>query len=1164
MIKKILLAILLVIILLFAFIVFCISSQAGLKTTIWLAKTCLPGKLTVFEARGRLISDVTINRLVYRHNDTDVWLKHLRLRWQGYKLITGHVNVDKLAIYKLYITLPKAKATKTDKKSPIHFHLPIQFNLKDVNVYHVKLITGDSQPFELQALNLIAQSNGQVVTIKRLHAELNPYRLETEGHVDLSLTQMADLSGRFVKLEPKNKTVAMDYQLTGNDKTLLLDAHVEKPLSATINAVLKNVLESGEINVKGNFNQFNWPLNDGEIIQVDHGQLTMTGTQKHYQATLNTHIAGTNVPSTSLNLKGEGGWSAFNITQLKAGLLGGTIEGQANIQFAPALSFDASLSASHLNPQKKWHAWPADINATLKAKGDENAMQLRVPSISGHVRSYPLSGHAILSTKQSAWTIKDLHLALGKNTLQAKGILDSKSKLSWTVKADQLHEIDPRLTGLLESTGTFSGELLKPTVNATLQAKNLRFKQNHIAALNAHITGQPFSNQDSHVKIEGHTISVGGQQIKTVSLESVLNQTQQTLQLHLLSKLLNAEVVAKGQLKDKLWHGSVARLSLASPDFGTWTLNHAIAIEKSSVYDVSPFCLVSGKTELCLKGFYKDTNHWRSKINLKHLNLTRVEKLLPKALHVNSEINLNADIHRDFANYYGGAALYLDTLNAKYDLDKHPMTLNVKQSVIKVKLDKTGLSTDFKVQAPLQHILLSGQVALPHYYGRGLPDDETRVKAKLHLAIPKLSMFEAFVPALDRFAGQIKGDVSASGLLLDPKLTGDLALSQGQVALKKWGINLTNMGLAMHANNSDRVDLSGQVQSYGKQLQLKGYSTLNNRFSPSVLTLTGQDVQVVNSAEYQVSVSPNLTLKYNQPTLSLSGNVVVPEANIKPVDFSSTETLPSTVKVIRKASPDEDENPLSLQTNVTVTLGNKVHLALMGLYATLSGGVNIALAPNGATMTTGSIKVDKGEYKAYGQHLNISRGIISYTGGVIENPLLNVLATRTIKVDSLGSGFSGNNIIVGVHVTGFADNPKIGLYSQPSMNDSNALSYLVLGQPASQASGASLALLGQAASAMGLSGDSLSGNLQKSLGLDEFGVQSSQVYDQSEGDTQTNTSFVIGKKITKHLSLSYSVGIMLPINILKLRYLISQNWAAQTDTSSVGSGADIFYTIERD
>ena len=56
MIKKILLAILLVIILLFAFIVFCISSQAGLKTTIWLAKTCLPGKLTVFEARGRLMS----------------------------------------------------------------------------------------------------------------------------------------------------------------------------------------------------------------------------------------------------------------------------------------------------------------------------------------------------------------------------------------------------------------------------------------------------------------------------------------------------------------------------------------------------------------------------------------------------------------------------------------------------------------------------------------------------------------------------------------------------------------------------------------------------------------------------------------------------------------------------------------------------------------------------------------------------------------------------------------------------------------------------------------------------------------------------------------------------------------------------------------------------
>ena len=122
----------------------------------------------------------------------------------------------------------------------------------------------------------------------------------------------------------------------------------------------------------------------------------------------------------------------------------------------------------------------------------------------------------------------------------------------------------------------------------------------------------------------------------------------------------------------------------------------------------------------------------------------------------------------------------------------------------------------------------------------------------------------------------------------------------------------------------------------------------------------------------------------------------------------------------------------------------------------------------------GTIRTVGGEYRAYGQRLDIERGVLRFTGAV-DNPSLDILAIRPNLMQR-----------VGVQITGNVLAPYVRLYSEPDMPDAEKLSWLVVGR-ASASGGAEAALLQQAALAL-LASRSGTGKrgVAASLGLDEL------------------------------------------------------------------------------
>ncbi|MCU6405994.1 translocation/assembly module TamB domain-containing protein, partial [Enterobacter quasiroggenkampii] len=86
----------------------------------------------------------------------------------------------------------------------------------------------------------------------------------------------------------------------------------------------------------------------------------------------------------------------------------------------------------------------------------------------------------------------------------------------------------------------------------------------------------------------------------------------------------------------------------------------------------------------------------------------------------------------------------------------------------------------------------------------------------------------------------------------------------------------------------------------------------------------------------------------------------------------------------------------------------------------------------------GQVDIPRGEFKAYGQDLQVRKGQILFSGPV-DQPYLNIEAIR--NPDN-----TADNVIAGVKVTGLADKPKVEIFSEPAKTQQEALSYVLRGE----------------------------------------------------------------------------------------------------------------------
>ncbi|WP_264856157.1 translocation/assembly module TamB domain-containing protein [Coxiella burnetii] len=429
------------------------------------------------------------------------------------------------------------------------------------------------------------------------------------------------------------------------------------------------------------------------------------------------------------------------------------------------------------------------------------------------------------------------------------------------------------------------------------------------------------------------------------------------------------------------------------------------------------------------------------------------------------------------------------------------------------------------------------------------------------------SIVKLFLPDTIQLHGRLVANFAISGRTERPSVNGTLQLEAGSIDFPQLQVSLTQIRGSV-ASTGSTINYRMEGYSQNQPIQITGQTRLDAPGRPTTLTVHGENLLIVNTHQYIIYGSGELKIDIVDRNIDITGTLTVPRAILKPTTFSRAAALTGDVVFI---GADEKQTPWRTNINIKIILGDQILLDSLGAKGRLAGELTLLKPPNQVMTANGRITIIDGTFTTHGRTLDIGpHSAVTFIQSPITNPMLSVRAIRTMKTSPIVPQLGGPTVTVGLDVEGTLHHPEVALYSSdPNLTQADILSFLIFGHSANANTPANVNLLVDAVDTLNIGGGKTSAGgvvdqITQGLGLTELGIESQTTIAALGGPTgPTQSAFVVGRYLSPRIYIRYSRGITTSINVIQIRYLISENWAIQTETSSLGSGVDVLYSIER-
>ncbi|MFO7552471.1 MAG: translocation/assembly module TamB domain-containing protein [Haliea sp.] len=427
-----------------------------------------------------------------------------------------------------------------------------------------------------------------------------------------------------------------------------------------------------------------------------------------------------------------------------------------------------------------------------------------------------------------------------------------------------------------------------------------------------------------------------------------------------------------------------------------------------------------------------------------------------------------------------------------------------------------------------------------------LPGDRAEaLDGSLDLEQLQLAALRPFLPQLSRLEGELSGGLRLEGTLAAPEVMGELTWAGGALEAHANPTELRAVELAVTLLG-DRAELAGTAVLGGGELEISGDASLRPDFELS-LVLRGDNNRLLYPPSTEAVVSPDLRLRATTGGVVVAGEVQVKSGVLayEQLPAGSVSLSPDVVEVDYAGNVVTPESPFNLDAEIRVRIRDKFRVQGADLNVTVGGDLSLQQVSGQPLQVFGNLNIVGGEFRAYGQRLLVRQGRISFTG-VPENPDLNLRAERQIPAEDVRAG---------VLVSGTLEEPRISLYSEPALSQTETLSYLVRGRGMDSGAGADGTAMALSVGTGLVNQSGIVEELNRLPGLRnvEFGAEG------SEDETAATVSGYIGERIY----LSYGVGLYEPVNTLTARlYLQARLWLEVV--SRLESSVDLYYSFDID
>ena len=831
----------------------------------------------------------------------------------------------------------------------------------------------------------------------------------------------------------------------------------------------------------------------------------------------------------------------------------GRLHAQGSLALKPAFGWELAVEASRFDPGQLFAGWDGALDAQLQTRGTLPSghpdATLDLARLNGRLRGRPVRGQGRLHLAPSQVVDGTLSLASGASTATVQARPGTRNDVDVRLTIATLADWLPDAGGRLEAHAHITGLPSALGIDGQARGSTLALAGQRIGSLDLQAHLPDISRPSGRLALDARQAQLGPLAFDRLALHADGTEAAHRLTLDARGRQLSVDLALRGSLRQDRWKGTLDTLDLTPQGLPRWRLQAPATLDYGAgALALSELCLSAGDPLLCVEGKQDKAGNLDASYRL---------RALPLALLLNAAGYADLPLRAD-GNLHGAGTLRRNAggaLAGQATLASDQGSITYVQQAQRPLLAWHGLTVDARLAPGHQqveaHAALNGNGRLD---GRLTIDGAGQaLGGELALRLDSLAPLELLTSQLANVQGRLDGHFGFAGTLAQPAVTGQASVDGFAAELPVLGLKLTDGALALHAPDAQHLELDGHVRSGKGTLNVAGSYGLTAQ-APSAITLTGQAVTAADIPAAKVVLSPDLKLLRDAQGVQVTGAVALDSADVdldRLPGAGATKASPDVVVVDERAQEKANAR-LPISANVKVDLGPRTHLKGKGLDGRLTGTLTVLEQPGRATRGQGQIGVS-GTYSAYGQDLHIEAGKLLFAGTPIDNPGLDIRAVR--KLNPNATIDEGQE--VGLLVSGTAQRPVLTVFSNPPMEQSDALSYLITGKPLSQVSGGEGNMVGAAAQALGsAAGDLLAKSIGSKLGIDEIGVSSNEALG-------GESAFSVGKYLSPRLYLSYGVGLFEPGQVITLRYRLSQRWNLEMQNATDFSRASLNYRLER-
>jgi translocation and assembly module TamB len=679
----------------------------------------------------------------------------------------------------------------------------------------------------------------------------------------------------------------------------------------------------------------------------------------------------------------------------------------------------------------------------------------------------------------------------------------------------------------------------------------------------------------SDIELNAEGVSAGGQKVKTASLTAKGKLSEHSVAADVQTVEQHLQLQLDGRLEGKQWQGKLNRADIQDKNAGRWGLQKpvgikavlggettgeaasppvhpSVAVEEGCWESTTPDTKQKRDARLCLAGQWEQEIGWQAKAAAQKIPLALFKPFFPPDLNLSGTIDADGNGKSENGQLQAAAKLIPSPGTLFYrPADGEQIEVGYREGLFQAALNEGRLQTTVRLTLVGQGSIQADVGLSPLTPGEDL--GKSRLEGKVDLRLTQLGLLSALTPMIEESNGRIDLQAALGGTVNQPEIKGEATLTQGSAVVPSLGIHVTELQLTLQSNGDGTLAIRGGAKSGPGTLQIGGSVTLDAKQGwPMQLTFKGDRFQILDTHEAKVLASPDLKLQIQKPRISLTGEILIPDASLtlRELPKGAVKVSDDTVIIHDDASGKGGKTDgkkaaaWEISSDVMIRLGEKVTFSGFGLTARITGNLRAIDQPGKLTLGEGQLQILDGQYRAYGQKLDIADGRLIF-GGPINNPGLDIRATRKAEKEA---------VTAGILVRGTLQKPETTVFSDPPMDQAEALSYLLLGRPLNQASSGEGDFLTKAISALGLKGgDFLAKKIGRKLGLDEVKVEA--------GENAEQATLVVGRYFSPKFYVSYGIGLFESINTLHIRYKINRKLTLQGE-SGTESGMDLIYTKE--